>query len=58
MRKLFRYRMFSLHCSATFLALAVSFSPATALDRSVVGKNGMIVAGRPLACITRELAWP
>src|SRR5829696_1765148 len=49
MRKLHKYRISPLHCSAALLALTVSFSPAAALDRSVVGKNGMVVAGHPLA---------
>ncbi len=49
MRTLCTRNMLSVHCTAALAALTISFSPAAALDRSVVGKNGMVVAGHPLA---------
>src|SRR6187200_3551748 len=39
----------ALHCTAALIGLSVFSSQAVALDRSVVGKNGMVVAGHPLA---------
>ena len=40
---------FALRCTAALIGSMVAFSQAVALDRSVVGKNGMVVAGHPLA---------
>ena len=47
--QLSRWRGRKLLCVAALTAGGIFVSPAHALDRSVVGKNGMVVAGHPLA---------
>jgi gamma-glutamyltranspeptidase/glutathione hydrolase len=49
MQPIIRYHAPAAYCAAAFLGLAALTSQAQALDRSVVGKNGMVVAGHPLA---------